>query len=52
MFPGIEYIKTVINGILLRITNLAIEIDTKISDAMDASIADWNEKDQDAFNEV
>lgn len=52
MFPGIEYIKTCLNGLLLRITNLAKEIDKKISDAMDASKADWNQNDQDALNYV
>ena len=52
MFPGIEYIKTCLNGLLLRITNLAKEIDKKISDAMDASKADWTQNDQDALNYV
>lgn len=56
MFPGIEYIKTCLNGILLRITNLAKEIDKKIdkniSDAMAASKADWNQNDPDALNYV
>lgn len=56
MFPLIEYIKTCLNGILLRITNLAKEIDKKIdkniSDAMAASKADWNQNDPDALNYV
>lgn len=52
MFPGIEYIKTCLNGIRLRITNLAKEIDKKISDAMAASKADWNQNDPDALNYV
>ena len=52
MLPGIEYIKTCLNGLLLRITNLAKEIDKKISDVMDASKADWNQNDQDALNYV
>ena len=52
MFPGIEYIKTCLNGILLRITNLAKEIDKKILDAMAAYKADWNQNDQDALNYV
>lgn len=52
MFPGIEYIKTCLNGIRLRITNLAKEIDQKILDAMAAYKADWNQNDQDALNYV
>lgn len=52
MFPVIEYIKTCLNGIRLRITNLAKEIDQKILDAMAAYKADWNQNDQDALNYV
>lgn len=52
MFPVIEYIKTCLNGVRLRITNLAKEIDKKISDAMAASKADWNQNDPDALNYV
>lgn len=52
MFPGIEYIKTCLNGIRLRITNLAKEIDQKILDAMAAYKADWNQNDRDALNYV
>lgn len=48
MLPGIDYIKTVINGILFRIENLSKEIDKKISDNLEASKADWNQNDQNA----
>lgn len=52
MFPVIEYIKTCLNGLLLRITNLEKEIDKKISDAMAAYKADWNQNDPDALDYV
>ena len=44
MFPGIEYIKTCLNGLRSRIDNLAKE--------MVASKADWNQNDPDALDYV
>lgn len=52
MLPGIEYIKTFINGILFHIENLSKEIDKKISDNLEASKADWNQNDQNAPEHV
>lgn len=39
MFPGIEYIKTIINGIKMF-------VGTEISKAIKSSTADWNQNDQ------
>ena len=45
MFPDLEFIKTVLNGLRNRIENLSKEIDKKISYNLNVSKADWNQND-------
>ena len=52
MSPTIDYIKTVINGILFRIDNLSKKIDKKISYNLEVSKADWNQNDETAADYV
>lgn len=48
MFPGIEYIKTCLNGIRSKFDKLAQDTNGKLQ----ASTADWNQNDPDALDYV
>lgn len=60
MFPDLEFIKTVLNGLRSRIENLSKEIDKNLSKEIDKKIsynlevskADWNQNDQDSTGYV
>ena len=65
MIPGIDYIKTVINGILSRITNISKKVDKNSDDIavlkldaastkeeIKASTADWNQNDESAVDYI
>lgn len=50
MFPGIDYIKTIVNGISSAVASLLKEMGTKLSKEIDKKIevskADWNQNDE------
>ena len=52
MFPNLEFIKTILNGILFRIAKLSKEIDKKISETIKSSTADWNQNDETAADYI
>lgn len=52
MRSWMDCMKTIINGILFRIANLAKEIDEKIAEGLKVSKADWNQNDKNSPGHV